>query len=434
MMRTKPSINQSWQVLFARHRIPEHVAQHGLFRIHADAINTVREARLMAKFDERQQLPEIFREHHLAILPINRGEYVIGTFETFQSLSYQRIEHPPRPLQVPQLDSLAVDTIHSEPQVLSILYNAGVWHDISGQADIYPTISGRRASGAFSFAIKSTGHHADFSIDVANAQIEMDATYETRDAIYVCEAKNRHVSELNIRQLYYPYRFWQQHTHKPVIPISIIYSNATFYVSQYQFQQVEHFNSLALVQHYVYTLDHRKITYATIHTLLNDVAQQLVPVPDVPFPQADNFALICRIIERLKQSDMTTAEVTAFTGYVARQSDYFTNAGRFLGFIEKIKTTDDVRYTLTAAGRQLLAQPPYRQRIMLIQAIIQHEPFTTLVSDMVQRNAVPDHDRICMVLYQHHAYGKRAIAGSTIGRRAQTVAAWLQWIYGQIAH
>ncbi|MFZ9858980.1 MAG: type II restriction enzyme [Roseiflexaceae bacterium] len=433
-MRTKLSINQSWQVLFERHRIPEHVTQHGLFRIHAHEINTVHEARLMAKFDERQQLPEIFRQHHLAILPINRGEYVIGAFETFQSLNYQRIEYPPRPLQIPQLDSLTADTIHSEPQVLSILYNAGVWHDISGQEDIYPTISGRRTSGMFSFTIKSTNNRDDFVIDVANAQIEMDATYETRDAIYVCEAKNRHVSELNIRQLYYPYRFLQQHTHKPVIPISVIYSNATFYVSQYQFQQNGHFNSLALVRHYVYTLDHRKITYTTIHQLLVEATHQRTPIPDVPFPQADNFALICRIIERLRQSDMTTAEVTDFTGYVARQSDYFTNAGRFLGFIEKIKTADAVRYTLTAAGRQLLTLPPYLQRIMLIRAIIQHEPFTTLVSDMVQHAEVPNHERICMVLYQYHAYGKRAIASSTVGRRAQTVAAWLQWIYGQIAH
>lgn len=432
-MRSKPSINQSWQVLFDRHNIPEQVHQHGLYRIRADEINTVREARLMAKFDERQQLPEIFRQHNLSILPINRGEYVIGTFETFQSLNYQRIEHPPHPLHLPQLDSLSLTAIQSEPQVLSILYNAGVWHDISGQPTIYPTIAGRRASGEFSFVIKSRNHGDDFVIDVANAQIEMDATYETSDAIYVCEAKNRHVSELNIRQLYYPYRFWQQHTRKPVIPISIIYSNATFYVSKYQFAQDGHFNSLTLIQHYVYTLDHRKITYATIKDLLDEVSQMTTEVPDVPFPQADNFALICRIIERLNQSDMTTDEVTAFTGYVARQSDYFTNAGRFLGFIEKLRAPDGARYALTQSGRQLLSQPPYQQRKMLIRSIIQHEPFTTLVRDMLRIHAVPDITRISSVLYQHQAHGKRAIAGSTVGRRAQTVNAWLQWMFQQIA-
>ena len=431
-MRTKPSINQSWQVLFARHQIPEQVQQHGLYRIHADAINTVREARLMAKFDERHQLPEIFRMHNLAILPINRGEYVIGTFETFQAHNYQRIEHPPRPLYVPHLDSLSLETIHSEPQILSILYNAGVWSDISGHTTIYPTIAGRRASGMFSFTIKSTNQHSDFTIDVANAQIEMDATYETNDAIYVCEAKNRHVSELNIRQLYYPYRFWQQHTRKPVIPISIIYSNATFYVSQYQFQQTGHFNSLTLVQHYVYTLDHRKITYTTINEMLAEVHQHTVDVPDVPFPQADNFALICRLIERLNQADMSIDEIVAFTGYVARQSDYYTNAGRFLGFIEKVKSTTTVRYTLSKRGKQLMAQPPYQQRQTLIRAIIQHEPFTTLVRDMVRLHGIPNSERICAILYQHFAHGKRAIAGSTVGRRAQTVQAWLQWIHLQI--
>lgn len=432
-MRKKPSINQSWQVLFDRLRIPEHVKQHGLYHIHADEINTVREARLMAKFDERHQLPEIFREHHLAILPINRGEYVIGAFETFQSLNYQHIEHPPQPLRVPDLDSLSLDTIQSEPQILSILYNAGIWADISGQQHIYPTIAGRRASGMFSFQITSTTQQHDHRITVANAQIEMDATYETNDAIYVCEAKNRHVSELNIRQLYYPYRFWQQQTRKPVIPVSIIYSNATFYVSQYRFQQDEHFNSLTVVQHRTYTLDNRKITYATLVDLVAQVQHDTI-TPDVPFPQADNFALICRIIERLRQADMTTDDVTAFTTYVPRQSDYFTNAGRFLGFIDKIRTSTEVRYTLTPAGRHLLAQSPYQQRIIYIRAIIRHEPFTTLVRDMIRIQGIPDMPRISAVLYQYHAHGKRAIAGSTIGRRAQTVQAWLQWIHQCIEH
>lgn len=433
-MRTKPSINQSWQVLFERHHILEHVTKHRLFRIHADQINTIREARLMAKFDERQQLPDVFREHQLSILPINRGEYVIGAFETFQSLNYQRIEHPPQPLHVPHLDSLSLDSIQSEPQILSILYNAGVWSDISGHPMVYPTIAGRRASGTFSFSIRSTRQQEDLAIEVANAQIEMDATYETSDAIYVCEAKNRHVSEINVRQLYYPYRFWQQQTLKPVIPISVIYSNATFYVSEYQFQRDEHFNSLTLIQHRTYTLDNRKITYATITQLLNELPQTSTEIPDVPFPQADNFPLICRIIERLNQSDMTTDEITAFTGYVARQSDYFTNAGRFLGFIEKKKSVHDVRYTLTTQGRKLLVQPPYQQRIMLIRAIIQHEPFTTLVRDMVRTESLPTIERISTLLYQHQAHGKRAIAGSTVGRRAQTVHAWLEWIYRHIAH
>ena len=47
-MRSKPTINQSWQVLFDRHKIPEQVQQHGLYHIRADEINTVREARLGA--------------------------------------------------------------------------------------------------------------------------------------------------------------------------------------------------------------------------------------------------------------------------------------------------------------------------------------------------------------------------------------------------
>lgn len=67
------TINASWEILFNRHRIVEHVAQYGSFRITASEINTVREARLMAKFDVKQSLPAVFRAHQLSILPVSRG-------------------------------------------------------------------------------------------------------------------------------------------------------------------------------------------------------------------------------------------------------------------------------------------------------------------------------------------------------------------------
>ena len=76
------SIGEAWEILFERHQIAQRVEEDGCFRISAAEINTVREARLMAKFDQSLRLPEVFRRNRLSILPVTRGEYVIGPFET----------------------------------------------------------------------------------------------------------------------------------------------------------------------------------------------------------------------------------------------------------------------------------------------------------------------------------------------------------------
>ena len=81
-------IGQAWEILFERHRIAQKVREDGLFRISAAEINTVKEARLMAKFDQSQRLPEVFRQNQLSILPVTRGEYVIGPFETHEGGVY----------------------------------------------------------------------------------------------------------------------------------------------------------------------------------------------------------------------------------------------------------------------------------------------------------------------------------------------------------
>ena len=54
------SIDKAWEILFDRHDIAKQVAARGSFRISSADINTVKEARLMAKFDQSTQLPANF--------------------------------------------------------------------------------------------------------------------------------------------------------------------------------------------------------------------------------------------------------------------------------------------------------------------------------------------------------------------------------------
>lgn len=70
----------AWEILFARHNILEEIAKAGMFRITADQIKVEREPRLMTKFDHRVNLPSIFKDNDLAILPVTRGDYIISKF------------------------------------------------------------------------------------------------------------------------------------------------------------------------------------------------------------------------------------------------------------------------------------------------------------------------------------------------------------------
>lgn len=69
----------AWERLFDKYHILDKIEHQGQFAISAAQIKEFREPRLMTKFDHKINLPEIFAENHLSILPVTRGDYVIST-------------------------------------------------------------------------------------------------------------------------------------------------------------------------------------------------------------------------------------------------------------------------------------------------------------------------------------------------------------------
>ena len=423
-MNNPLSINDSWQLLFERHAIIDHIAQYGSFEISARQINTVREARLMAKFDESHNLPQIFRSHNLTILPISRGSYTIGPYTTFQSLDYANYNTPLHPIRIPTLDTLQSHDIHSEAEALLFLRNSGVWAEICGSPDVYATLQGRRASGQFQFTITRTTPPKQATITVDNAQIEIDAGYETRTHVFLCEAKNRPVSELNIRQLYYPYRFAQTLTSKPIIPLSVIYSNYTFFVTRFTVNDPHDFNSLTVSKRYAYTIDTTPLTFSDLALIWHQTQPaQASTFVDIPFPQADNLLLVIYLVKKIARAPLTTSEITEFLGYDKRQTDYYANAGRWLGLL-------DAHKQITPSGTQFVRATPHHQKIQLITALFTTPFFYDMAEFLVTQQAVPTKDFIFTQMQSHPQLG--AYNHTTQRRRANTVYAWLRWVMQQL--
>ena len=76
--------DQAWERLFEKYRILEEVDRSGRFMISASQIKEFREPRLMTKFDHKVNLPALFRDNRLSILPVTRGDYLISSFSAYQ--------------------------------------------------------------------------------------------------------------------------------------------------------------------------------------------------------------------------------------------------------------------------------------------------------------------------------------------------------------
>lgn len=108
------------------------------------------------------------------------------------------------------------------------------------------TIRGRKFTPQFSFRVGLN------ELDTESVQTEVDAGYEGKTSIVLIEAKNVSTTNVIIRQLYYPFRQWSENTSKTVYPVffekRVIDGENIFYIWQFEFTDVEDYNSIRLVK------------------------------------------------------------------------------------------------------------------------------------------------------------------------------------------
>ncbi|MGK7918832.1 MAG: translation elongation factor, partial [Trichodesmium sp.] len=108
----------AWQKLFEKYQILEKLNKNGCFKIEASQINQERESRLMAKFDHIVNLPKIFKDNNLSILPISRSQYIIGHFHTHLPVKYN-LEINTIPWQFPrEIETIDYTNLYSESSAL----------------------------------------------------------------------------------------------------------------------------------------------------------------------------------------------------------------------------------------------------------------------------------------------------------------------------
>lgn len=225
--------NDAWKILFDRHNIIEKINETGMFEISAAEIKTIREPRLMAKFDHEIQLPTIFKKNQLSILPITRSSYVIGKFKAYQELEHTSLVKPKQMKFPAWISTIKPSDLYSESVALHCAYLSGMIDDIMGEKTVQ-TISGRMSSKQFTFEI-DTALNSTHKISINKSQLEIDGGYESLRKFMIVEAKKTSVEDFLIRQMYFPYRLWKEKTHKDIVPVFFTHSNDIFNFYKYSF-------------------------------------------------------------------------------------------------------------------------------------------------------------------------------------------------------
>ena len=374
----------AWQILFDKYDILGNIERNGQFIISSNQIKEFREPRLMTKFDHKINLPTIFADNRLAILPISRGDYVISSFS-----AYKEFEPPVNDVQrvsIPaHIQSLMPQFLVSEAIALNCANACGILGDFLEDESLVPTVSGRMSSGNFGFDIETDSGVK--RIDVANSQIEIDAAYEGINCLSLFEAKRDLSDDFLVRQLYYPFRVWKERVTKPVKLVFLVFSNGMFNLYQYEFDDPQNYNSLRLVKQKNYVIA-TEISLSDIENLL--ITVPFVAEPKISFPQADRMSRIVNLIELLNEKPMTKQDITSKYAFDERQTNYYTDAGRYLGLIEKGHDENgNILFQLSTRGRHILGLEYKERQLAIVTQILTHKVFNETLKLHLQYGEMP---------------------------------------------
>lgn len=394
--------------------------RRGYFYIGARELEQLsgRQPRLMAKHDFSTSRPWIFQRLRLGIVPVSRSEYLVGRFNLYERFpETQRGEV--RTLELPAgLDTLSLEAVSSEAVALNGASASGMLEDFLGCAPLQATVAGRMSTHGLKVRLPDLG--VDVAVD--RAQMEIDGGFESLEHLVLVEAKNHLSEDFNIRQLYFPYRRFQQRLAKDVVPVYLVYSNGIFHLYRYEFRDPADFRSIALVDSARYALSSSHLNAQAALDIVRAVAPE--PEPAVPFPQANSFERVVNLLELIALQPLSKAEITQRYDFDPRQADYYANAARYLGLAEPVEDT----WETTEHGRRVIEQPQRDARnAALIRALAARRVFREVLELSLARGAVASTAEICA------AMNGLGLSLATSRRRASTVARWTQWVLDTVA-
>ncbi len=416
--------DDAWEKVFHRLPVLESLTTQGYALLTADELKLhgEREPRLMAKLDTLAERPALFVKHQLALFPVQNGRYIL--FPDKRQMSYYGIgrewEAMTPEIYFSQVDLSAYDSYpreqnFSESQALDFAYLASLLRTFCRDETMQLTIRGRLFSGDFHFTLPDREH----KVEVSGVQIEVDAGYEGRDAIYLVEAKRGRRQDFHIRQLYYPFLNWKGKTAKKVIPIFFAYSNGQFYLAEFGFS--EKFGEMRVLRKACYTVNDTPWLSLDLPGLLERV--RVEAEPETTFPQANDLDKVVDLLQMASGGKIGKAEIADLFEFEDRQADYYANAAAYLGLLRREKGT----FAVTERGAVFRSLNLRAERTnFLVERMAALPIFRDSLMLLMERDfelAAIGQDEIASIISC-----RAALSSTTPLRRASTVRSWLAWI------
>ena len=245
------------------------------------------------------------------------------------------------------------------------------------------------------------------------AQIEIDASFESPEKIFLFEAKIRNPHSFNIRQLYFPFRTLE--IHKPVRSFFFCFEpeEKMYLFWEYKFVHPYNFNSIKLIRSKQFQIGVSKVISVRDY-------QKPLDRNKTNMPQADDINKIIQFPLRVSEGYNTSKKIREIFGFVIRQSSYYSQASEILGLISR----DKDGYKLTKRGNLFLKLPSEKRSKFIFKQLLEFpvvlEIFIEVMSD--PGRLVSKQEIIDIIKEKSH------VKGSTLGRRAQTIISWFKWI------
>lgn len=436
------SADEAWKKLLEKYDIVQKIKENGVFQIKSSQIKEFKEPRLMSKWDSSEQLPSSLKQNKINILPNSRRSYVLGDFILYQDIP-ELEEHVTKmtSVELPEFESIDINNITSEANAINVLVLSKILDDFLETDGNVATFNGRMGTGRFEFNVdteRGTRQH----IIVNNAQCEIDGGFENRDSIVIIEAKNVIHPDFHVRQLYYPFRLWKTKVNKPIRLVFSIYSNKIYRLFEYKFTDIEDYSSIKLIKSKNYSLQDTEITLEELievrrsTSIKYDDNQNDKSLP--PFIQADSFDRIISLLENMNDNPMNDEEIADLMHFgsnlshgrpVFRQSQYYYNAGKYLGLFKKVRTDDrEVKIILTSLGKNIYKMQYKERQLTLVSLILEHQIFAELFDMIIENYGVlPE-----KIVIQKRMKELNVCNEGQIVRRSQSVKCWLKWIFNLI--
>ncbi|MFA6490786.1 MAG: hypothetical protein WCT43_02790, partial [Candidatus Magasanikbacteria bacterium] len=200
-----------------------------------------KEVRILCKMDTRESVPDIMKKNGLILLPVKNKFYVIVKGEGYVDIPDIKGDAEIYNTKLDfDLDTTKIG--NSEMQHLDFAYASSLIRTFMQDPSLVLTIRGRKYTPEFTYKVGNN------IVETKGVQTEVDAGYEGKNKVVLIEAKNSSTKNTIIRQLYYPYRQWSEHTKKKVFLLFFEKRVDEYLIWQYEFTDKNNYDSIKLAK------------------------------------------------------------------------------------------------------------------------------------------------------------------------------------------